>query len=152
MKDMKNIGLGGLFICFLALTIYLVFSEVFMYAILTGTISLVLLILFVMDVFSSKDEYSIYNSVLNNINDLNGIKLGILASDLENIKYYLNEADDITYVACESIDEMLNKINSQTQEIEYMAIPKMMYLDDILTNDLNIVYHISELYKRYVIH
>ncbi|MBQ8659548.1 MAG: hypothetical protein IJ475_01755 [Bacilli bacterium] len=67
MKDMKKIGLGGLFICFLALTIYLVFSEVFMYAILTGTISLVLLILFVMDVFSSKDEYSIYNSVLNNI-------------------------------------------------------------------------------------
>lgn len=97
-------------------------------------------------VIVSKDD-----SVLNNINDLNEIKLGVLDADLTNIKYYLNEASDITYVACESVEEMLEKINSKEQQIEYMAIPKMMYLDEILTNDLNIVYHISEIYKKYVI-
>jgi len=106
------------------------------------------------DIEIYKDYYVIVskdNSVLNNINDLNGIKLGILNSDVNNIKYYLNEANDITYVVCESLDDMLKKINSDTKEIEYIAIPKMMYFDEILTNDLNIVYHISELYRKYVI-
>ena len=37
------------------------------------------------------------------------------------------------------------------EEIEYMAIPRNMYLDEILKNDLNIVYHVSELYKKYIL-
>ena len=104
------------------------------------------------DIEIYKDYYVIVskdNKVLNNIDDLDEIKLGILDSDLNNLKYYLNEANNITYVSCETVEEMLTKIESQ--DITYMAIPKTMYLDDILTNDLNIVYHISEVYKKYVI-
>ena len=104
------------------------------------------------DIEIYKDYYVIVskdNSVLNNINDLNNIKLGALENDLNNIKYYLNEASDITYVSCKSMEEMLKKIESK--DIEYIAIPKTRYLDDILTNDLNIVYHISELYEKHVI-
>ena len=41
---------------------------------------------------------------------------------------------------------MYNLLNGN--EIEYMAIPENLYLDDILKNDLSIVYHISELYKK----
>ena len=106
------------------------------------------------DIEMYRDYYVIVskdNSVLNSINDLNEIKLGVLSDDLDNVQYYLNEASNITYVSCETMDEMVNKINSQTKDIEYMAIPKMMYLDEILRNDLNIVYHISELYKKYII-
>ena len=106
------------------------------------------------DIEIYKDYYVIVskdNSVLNNIQDLNEIKLGVLDSDLANIKYYLNEAKNITYISCKSLEEMINKINSTSKDIEYMAIPKTMYLDEILTNDLNIVYHISELYQKYVI-
>ena len=104
------------------------------------------------DIEIYKDYYVIVskdNSVLNNINDLNNIKLGALENDLNNVKYYLNEASNITYVSCESFEDMLTKIESK--DIEYMAIPKTKYLDDILTNDLNIVYHISELYESHVI-
>lgn len=104
------------------------------------------------DIEIYKDYYVIVskdNSVLNNINDLNNIKLGAISNDLNNIKYFLDEAENITYVPCESLDDMLGKLESS--DIEYMAIPKTMYLDDILTNDLNIVYHISELYQKYVI-
>lgn len=106
------------------------------------------------DIEIYRDYYVIVsksNDVLNNINDLNGIKLGVLDSDLTYIKYYLNEASDITYVACKSLEEMLNKINSTPNDVEYIAIPKTLFLDEILTNDLNIVYHISELYQKYVI-
>ena len=104
------------------------------------------------DIEIYKDNYVIVsknNIVLDNVKDLSNIKLGILDSDVSNIKYYLNEATNITYVTCESVEEMLTKLEST--DIEYMAIPKTMYLDEILTNELNIVYHISELYKKYII-
>lgn len=104
------------------------------------------------DIEIYKDYYVIVSSnstALNTIENLNGIKLGVLDSDINNVRYYLNEADNITYIACKDIDEMLTKMESK--DIEYMAIPKTIYLDEILTNDLNIVYHISELYKKYVI-
>ena len=104
------------------------------------------------DIEIYKDSYVIVskdNKKLDTIEDLNEIKLGILDNDVKNIKYYLNESRNITYVTCESIEEMLTKLESK--DIEYLAIPKTMYLDDILTNDLNIVYHMSDLYKSYVI-
>ena len=86
---------------------------------------------------------------LDTINDLSEIKLGVLNDDINNVKYYLYEAKDITYVACDSFEDMLSKLESN--DITHMAIPKTIYLDEILSNDLNIVYHISELYKKYVI-
>lgn len=104
------------------------------------------------DIEIYKDYYVIVSkndTVLDTIRDLNEIKLGVLDNDVSTIKYYLFEASNITYVSCENIEEMLTKIKDGT--IDYIAIPKTMYLDEILTNDLNIVYHISEIYKKYVI-
>jgi len=104
------------------------------------------------DIEIFKDYYVIVskdNSVLNNIHDLNNIKLGTLQNDLNNVKYFLDEAENITYTSYESIEEMIKKVDSK--EIDYIAIPKTKYLDEILTNDMNIVYHISELYEKYVI-
>ena len=104
------------------------------------------------DIEIYKDYYVIVSNsdiVLDKIEDLSKIKLGVLDNDINNVKYYLNGANDITYVACKDFEEMLSKLESK--DIEYMAIPKTMYLDDILTNNLNIVYHISELYKKYLI-
>jgi len=106
------------------------------------------------DIEIYKDYYVIVSKKdikLDTINDLNSIKLAVLDNDINNVKYYLNEAQNITYVACKSIEEMLEKINSEEELAEYMVIPKTMYLDDILENDLNIVYHVSELYKKYVL-
>lgn len=104
------------------------------------------------DIEIYKDYYVIVSKesiTLDTISDLSEIKLGVLNDDINNVKYYLYEAKDITYVACDSVEDMLSKL--ETDNITHMAIPKTMYLDEILTNDLNIVYHISELYKKYVI-
>ena len=103
------------------------------------------------DIEIYKDNYVIVSkkdTVLDTISDLDKIKLAVLDSDITNVKYYLNEANNITYVACKDFEEMLTKL--QSGDSEYLAIPRTMYLDDILTNDLNIVYHISELYKKYI--
>jgi len=104
------------------------------------------------DIEIYKDYYVIVSkdkTVLNNINDLHNIDLGVMDEDINAVKYYLEEADDITYVSCKDIDEMLKKL--ETSSIKYMAIPKTLYLEIILSNDLNIVYQVSEIYKKYVI-
>ena len=46
----------------------------------------------------------------------------------------------------------LLKWGKENNKISYVALPGNMHIDDILENDLNIVYHMSELYKKYVIH
>ena len=104
------------------------------------------------DIEIHRDYYVIVSEeglTLDTISDLSEIKLGVLNDDINNVKYYLYEAKDITYVACDSFEDMLSKLESD--DITHMAIPKTIYLDEILSNDLNIVYHISELYKKYVI-
>ena len=104
------------------------------------------------DIEIYKDYYVIVSKdkqVLNKINDLNNIELGVFDTDLNTIKYYLEEAKDITYVACKDIEEMLKKLKSE--DVKYVAIPKTMYLETILKENLNIVYQVSEIYKKYVI-
>lgn len=89
------------------------------------------------------------NKALSNINDLDNISLAVLDEDLNNVKYYLYEARDITYIACETIDEMILKASEG--EVEYLIIPKTLYLNEILSNDFNIVYHVDEISRKYVL-
>ena len=99
-----------------------------------------------------KDYYVIVgleSDMINDISDLEGSTLGVFDTDLMNIKYYLNDGKNIKIVALSSIDEMLTTL--EKKEVDYIAIPENLYLDKILENDLNVVYHISELYKKYVL-
>ena len=98
------------------------------------------------DIEIHRDYYVIVSEeglTLDTISDLSEIKLGVLNDDVNNVKYYLYEAKDITQVACDSFEDMLSKLDKE--DITHMAIPKTIYLDEILTNNLNIVYHISKL-------
>jgi len=104
------------------------------------------------DIEIYRDYYVIVSEeglTLDTITDLSGIKLGVLNNDINNVKYYLYEAKEITYIACDTFEDMISKLESD--DITHIAIPKTIYFDEILNNDLNIVYHISELYKKYVI-
>ena len=104
------------------------------------------------DIEIFKDYYVIVgkeSNTINDISDLKDSKLGVLDDDITNIRYYLNDGKDITITSSKTFDDMYNLLNGN--EIEYMAIPENLYLDDILKNDLSIVYHISELYKKYIL-
>lgn len=104
------------------------------------------------DIELFKDYYVIVskdNKIINDISDLKEISLGVLDSDIKNIRYYLNDGKDIKFISCKTIDEMLNMFKSN--EFDYMAIPNNQYINIILENDLSIVYHISEVYKSYVL-
>ena len=104
------------------------------------------------DIELFKDYYVIVSkkkNIINDISDLKGTSLGVLDKDIKNIRYFLNDGKDIKFVSCEKIDEMVNMLKSD--EFEYMAIPSNQYINIILENDLSISYHMSEVYRPYVL-
>ena len=104
------------------------------------------------DIEMYRDYYVIVGpekDIINDISDLEGSSLAVIDSDVSNIRYYLNDGKNIKFVSCKDFTEMLNMLKGK--EVKYLAIPENYYLDDILSNDLNVVYHISEVYKKYVL-
>ena len=104
------------------------------------------------DIEIYKDYYVIVSKekeIVNDISDLEESSIGVLNQDVSNVKYYLNDGKNIKFLACNDFKEMLNYL--QGKDVKYIVVPENLYLDEILKNDLNVVYHISELYKKYVI-
>ncbi len=104
------------------------------------------------DILMYHDYYVIVskdNNSINEITELTDQSVGVLDSDISNVRYFLNDADGIKFTSCKDIIEMLSYLEDDT--ISYMVVPKNLYLDDILENQLNIVYHLDDLYKKYVL-
>ena len=104
------------------------------------------------DILMYEDEYVIVSKedkLLDDIRDIDSAKLGVFNNDISSVSYYLYGAYNISYVPYDNIDDLINAIVDGN--VEYIALPNVMYMDDILANDLNIVYHISELKKQYVL-
>lgn len=104
------------------------------------------------DILIYQDYYvlvGIDTNTINDINDLYGKSLGVMDSDLANIRYFLNDGKEISITSSTNIDDLLNYLIGH--EVDYIAIPRNLYLDTILSNNLDIVYHVSELYKKYIL-
>lgn len=108
---MKKIILGSLCLLFGVITGLLVFKDVNMYAILTGTITFVLLILFIMDLFSQRDENSIYKTVLNNV--IKTYDAVLINSD--NIP----DIDDRNVIMVNSIEDLIDAQSEIRKPIYY---------------------------------
>ena len=104
------------------------------------------------DILMYNDYYVIVTKegdTISSLADIDNSYLGTLSEDTELVKYFLNDNDKLTYVSYKDIDELIN--NLKNDKVNYIAIPKNLYLDKILSKDLKIIYHMSELYKKYVI-
>lgn len=84
-----------------------------------------------------------------NIKDIAGSKVGVLKDDLTIVTSYLNNIEKVSYTPYDDVNSLFNSINSD--EIDYVAVPKVEALNKILENNLNIVYHISGLNKKYIL-
>ena len=84
--------------------------------------------------------------IISDINDLDGKIIGVLNSDLEYIKSYLKD-NTISFNGYDKEEDLLNAINNN---VNYIMLPRVKYLDDILTNNLEIVYHLSDINTYYV--
>ena len=102
------------------------------------------------DILFYTDNYVILSkdtNILNNLLDIGDNKVGVIDSDQKLIGNYLGNTDKV--ISYKSINLLMENINNGT--IKYAMLPNMMYMNKILENKLNIIYHVSDLNKKYVL-
>ena len=87
------------------------------------------------------------NEVFNSNKDLENKTIGVLNSELEYIKSYLKEVN-INYNGYDTIDDLFKSITTNSS---YIILPRIKYIDKILSNNLEIVYHLSDINNYYVL-
>ena len=76
--------------------------------------------------------------------------IGVFASDIGEVSYFLKSSANLTYKSYDSIDEMINDLNAGT--INMIVIPQIMYLDQTITSDAFYVnYYFTEMSKKIVL-
>ncbi len=76
--------------------------------------------------------------------------IGVFASDIGEVSYFLKSSTSLTYKSYDSIDEMINDLNAGT--INMIVIPQIMYLDQTITSDAFYVnYYFTEMSKKIVL-
>ncbi len=96
------------------------------------------------------DHYVLLNQngglIKSNI-DLENTKIGILQKDDTYIKNYLKDIN-ITFNNYEDITTLTEALNG---EVNYIMLPRMEYIDLILSNNYQIVYHFSDINLYYTL-
>ncbi len=85
--------------------------------------------------------------IIKSYDDLKDKTIGVLNKDLDYLKSYLKNTT-INYKGYDNIEELTKDLNNQ---ISYIIIPRVYYLDTILTNNLEIIYHFSDINRHYVL-
>ena len=102
------------------------------------------------DILFYTDNYVVVSkdtAILDNVFNLGDASVGVIDNDKDIIGNYL--ADNVKVINYKSISVLIENINNGT--IKYAILPNMMYMNSILENKLNIVYHVSDLSKKYVL-
>jgi len=89
------------------------------------------------------------NEIVSNYADFNGKKIGVIQGDLSYISSYV-DSSSITLTSYSNSEELLNAFQEEST-IQYMIVPLMMYLDEILENNYYIVNHLSDVKFYYTI-
>ena len=100
------------------------------------------------DIVIYKDHYIVSGStIINKLSDLENTKIGVIKTDTNTVKYYLTEYDGIQISEYDNFSALETAyINKQ---IDYMIIPMYKYINEIISNDYEIQYHLDGLYSYY---
>ena len=104
------------------------------------------------DILLYEDNYvlvSTENTTIDRITDINNIEIAVLSSDLTIVSNHLYEAKNTSYLPKDNITDI--KTAFEKEEISYAVIPYNLYIDYILENDLNILFRLSDVSKKYVL-
>ncbi|MGI6329340.1 MAG: diguanylate cyclase domain-containing protein [Bacilli bacterium] len=85
---------------------------------------------------------------VNSVNHLQGKTIGVLSSDLVEISLYL-DALEIAFLPAENLDILLELF--QEGDLDFIILPRNIYLEKIIENKLNIVYTFNDLTRKYVL-
>ena len=101
------------------------------------------------DIVIYKDYFIVVGEkdTVNKLTDLGGKTVGVLESDSETISLYLTAYKNINIKSFNSYNELSTEFDNKS--ISYMIVPMYKYINDIVTNDYEIVYHLDGLYSYY---
>ena len=111
------------------------------------------------DILIYEDNYVILSNKgtrYETIEELDGLVIGALNSEVSNIAYYLKAAN-VTFKTCEKVDGLFDAIKNDPKNnivpvVDAIILPKTIYLDEILNyKDFDISYTISEMSKKFVL-
>lgn len=105
------------------------------------------------DVVLYEDNYALITRQgikYTSTDEINNIKIGVVKDQLEKITYYLN-SNHIAIVTYDTEQELIDAFLEEESKIEGIVIPKTIYMNVILENDLTISYNITELHKSLVL-
>ena len=90
------------------------------------------------------------NEYYTDVDEIKDLTIGVLNDDQKAIEEYLTGSSNITYKTYDSNDAVLNALTNN--EVTAIALPKLDYLESILTSDdMHISYNITEYKINYVI-
>lgn len=111
------------------------------------------------DILIYEDNYVILSNKgtrYETIEELDGLVIGALNSEVSNIAYYLKGAN-VTFKTCEKVDGLFDAIKNDPKNnivpvVDAIILPKTIYLDELLNyKDFDISYTISEMSKKFVL-
>ncbi len=85
------------------------------------------------------------SEIFNTNKDLDGLTIGVLNNELDYINTYL-KGIDITFKGFETEEELIKELGNS---INYIILPRMKYINQILENNLEIVYHLNDINNYY---
>ena len=86
---------------------------------------------------------------INHIDDMKNMTLGVFASDLNEITYYLKSGINLAFKSYETIDNLFKALDSG--EVTMIIIPNIMYLDYTIGKNYSINYYFTEMNKKIVL-
>lgn len=101
------------------------------------------------DIVIYKDHYVVIGKKdsINKLSDLSNKSLGVINTDRETIERYLTEYQNINIKGYTSFEQLESEYTSNN--LDYMIIPMYKYLDEIVKNDYEIIFHMDGLYSYY---
>lgn len=100
------------------------------------------------DILLFSDHYVILSGTTNNTISLDkDFTLGVLKKDLEAANNYFN--DNIKVIEYDNVDTLINALKDN--QVNYILLPNLSHMDEVLTNKLNVVYHVEDLKKSFIL-
>ena len=86
----------------------------------------------------------------DDISQINNKTIGVIASDMAEISYFMKSSSAITYKTYNTIDEVVTGLTNN--EVNMIIVPQIMYLEKTLTlENTYINYYFSEMSKKVVL-
>ena len=103
------------------------------------------------DLVLYKDHYVLVSpnqTSITSISDLKDKEVAVLSNDLSVISEYMKDYTGVSYKSYASLEEIINSFDSGTT---YAILPLYRYIDSIIYDDLNIIYHLDGLNYYYTL-